>query len=199
MTGKKVMRKSFFFLLGFFAFFSESLWGESTLFGESGTYSLQLGVSASSHQFILSKTETSSQFKNKLTESGSWVLNPVIHFSHNSIQEDHYKKHVLLLFSDCLALPSIGYAFSMGKQLNKKNQFGFVVGGYILNKKKWDRVVSSEEAHYTKLSSSIGFVPLLGLELNLKIISFSESLDLSLNNFVSYTLNSHALTLKKIF
>ena len=82
---------------------------------------------------------------------------------------------------------------------NKKNQFGFVVGGYILNKKKWDEVVSSEEAHYMNLSSSIGLVPLLGLELNLKLFSLGKGLDFYFNNFVSYTLNSHTLSLKKIF
>ena len=193
------MSKNLFFLLALLALFNESLWGKTGFFGQKGTYSLQVGASASSHQFILSKTETSSQFKNKLTETGSWVLNPVIHFSHTSIHEEHYKKHTLLLFSDCLALPSVGYAFSLGKQLNKKNQFGFVLGAYILDKGKWDEVVSSDEAHYMKLSSSIGLVPLLGLELNLKIISFSESLDLYLNNFVSYIVNNHALSLKKSF
>ncbi len=193
------MSKTFFFLLVVLTFFNEGLWGKTSLFGQEGTYSLLVGASASSHQFILSKTETSSQFKNKLTETGSWVLNPVIHFSHTSIHDEHYKKHTLLFFSDCLALPSVGYAFSLGKQLNKKNQFGFVLGAYILDKGKWDEVVSSDEAHYMKLSSSIGLVPLLGLELNLKIISFGESLDLYLNNFVSYVVNNHALSLKKSF
>ena len=193
------MKISFLILLGLLVFSNESLLAKSTLFGQSGTYSLQVGASASSHQFILSKTETSSQFKNKLTDSGSWVLNPVINYSHTSTQEEHYKKLSLLLFSDCLALPSAGLAFSMGKQLNKKNQFGFVVGGYILNKKKWDEVVSSEEAHYMNLSSSIGLVPLLGLELNLKLFSLGKGLDFYFNNFVSYTLNSHTLSLKKIF
>ena len=193
------MKKSFFILLGLLFLSNENLSAKSTLFGQSGTYSLQVGASASSHQFILSKTETSSQFKNKLTESGSWVLNPVIHYSHTSIEEEHYKKLTILFFSDCLALPSMGLAFSLGKQLNEKNQFGFVVGGYILNKKQWDEVVSSEEAHYMNLSSSIGLVPLFGLELNLKLMTLGKGLDFYLNNFVSYTLNSHTLSFKKNF
>ena len=120
--------------------------GQLTLLDKAGGYALQVGVAASSHQFVLSKTETSSQFKNKLTESGSWVLNPHLHFSHTIVKEEHYKKHTLLLFSDCLALPSMGYAFSLGKKLSEKNEFGLVFGGYLLNKNKWDQVVTSEEA-----------------------------------------------------
>ena len=112
-----------FIIFVFFNFNTHS-WAKWALLDESGVYSIQFGASASSHQFILSKTETSSQFKNKLTESGSWVLNPVLNLSHTVIKEEHYKKQALLLFSDCLALPSFGYAFSMGKQLSEKTNSG---------------------------------------------------------------------------
>ena len=93
-------------------FISAASSADTNFLDESGFYSLQIGAAASSHQFILSKTETSSQFKNKLTDSGSWVLNPLLHFSYTTLDQEHYKKHTLLLFSDCLALPSFGYAFS---------------------------------------------------------------------------------------
>ena len=87
------------------------------------------------------------------------------------------------------------YAYQTGALVNPM----VFLHGFIGSHQSWDEVVSSDEAHYMKLSSSIGLVPLLGLELNLKIISFSESLDLYLNNFVSYVVNNHALSLKKSF
>ena len=106
------------FYLKIFVCLGATIWvgasGKLTLLDKAG-YALQVGVAASSHQFVLSKTETSSQFKNKLTESGSWVLNPHLHFSHTIVKEEHYKKHTLLLFSDCLAFLH-GVCFFFGEK-----------------------------------------------------------------------------------
>ena len=49
------------------------------------------------------------------------------------------------------------------------------------------------------ISSEIGLVPLLGLELNVLVLSLTKNLDLFVTNFLSFTLNSHALSFKRIF
>ncbi len=165
---------------------------------ENAFKDLQLGLSASGHLFVLSESEVTSKFKNKITPSGSFVYNPVIQFSKSKIEDKHYKKHTALFFMDCVGKPSLGYAYSLGKKFERA-QFGFVLGGYFLNRKEWDKVVTRKQAHYFVVSDSLGLTPLLGLELNLRAFQFSEKVDLNFNNFLSLVFVSHSLALSYRF
>ena len=165
---------------------------------ENAFKNLQLGLSVSGHLFIISENEVTSKFKNKITSSGAFVYNPVIQFSKSKIEDKHYKKHTFLFFVDCVGEPSLGYAYSLGKKF-ERGQFGFVLGGYFLNRKEWDQVVTREQAHYFVVSESLGLTPLLGLELNFRAFQISQQLDLNFNNFLSLVFVSHSLSLSYRF
>lgn len=175
------------------------LLGSSLVKGSEDDFKqFQFGLSASGHLFVLSESEVTSKFKNKITSSGSFVYNPMIQFSKTRTNAKHYKKHTTLFFMDCLGKPSLGYAYSLGRMF-ERGQFGFVFGGYLLNRLEWDKVVTRKQAHYFSVTDSLGFSPLLGLELNLKALQISEKVDLNFNNFLSLVFVSHSLSLSYRF
>ncbi len=180
-------------------FFMISLFSFPLKGSEKKIKAIELGLSISSHLFLLSKTKISSHFKRKLTSSGSLVYNPIIRLSQVKIEKEYYQKHTLLFFMDCLNLPSFGYAYSLGKKLEGGHQFGFALGGYLLDRKEWDRIVSREEAHYFVVSESLGITPILGIELNLKLFKIGEKFEFNFKNYFSFIFTSHTFTLDYLF
>jgi hypothetical protein len=155
--------------------------------------SLRIGQSLSFHPAL---GEGSERFENKLSDDGKLVQNHKLTLNFNKKMGMGYNRTTILLAKDCVDSPVLGFGKSWGSESHYGSQFGFILGGYFMDRQPWEERLIAQ--FWINVNDNIGFVPIIGIEYNHVLIK-GEKTNLVFENFFSPLLTNHALMIEVRF